>query len=156
MGVSPHCLALSKINNRDWIFLKNVGYWIIVWEPWYADICDQRHTQVFCSAHTRFVDLIHHCHSLNTYRESYGVYCSKMGCKVKIKIHFKQVVLMCLDTWTTFRAQKHSKHPISDVFFIFKAQNLVIDIYLYWNIQAWARGMSYEVFNLARAWANRP
>jgi hypothetical protein len=29
-GPSPHCLALSKINNRDWIFLKNVGYCIIV------------------------------------------------------------------------------------------------------------------------------
>jgi hypothetical protein len=48
-------------------------------EPWYADMCDQRHTQVFCGAHTHFVDLIHHCRSLNTYRESNGVYCSKMG-----------------------------------------------------------------------------
>jgi hypothetical protein len=79
MGGSPHCLALPKINNRDWIFLKNVGHWIIVWEPWYADVGALWQILVFCTAHTRFWYLIHHCHSLITYRESYGVYFSKMG-----------------------------------------------------------------------------
>ena len=87
MGASPHCLALSKINNRDWIFLKNVGYWIIVWEPWYADVGALWQILVFCTAHTRFWYLIHHCHSLITYRESYGVYFSKMGWSVCIQSH---------------------------------------------------------------------
>ena len=37
-------------------------------------------TQVICIANTRFVYLIHHCHSLITCRGSYGVYFSKMRC----------------------------------------------------------------------------
>jgi hypothetical protein len=59
--------------------MKNVGYWIIVWEPWYADVGALWHILVFCTAHTRFWYLIHHCLSLIIYRESYGVYFSKMG-----------------------------------------------------------------------------
>jgi hypothetical protein len=60
----------------------SVGYWMVVWEPWYAEVGNQLHTQVFCIANTGFVYLIHQCHSLITYRESCGVCFSKMRCVI--------------------------------------------------------------------------